>query len=152
MTPEQMKTRTKQFGLRVLRLVASLPRNRTGDVIGRQLLRAGTSVGANYRAACRSRTDKDFLARMGIVEEEADEVLYWLELLAAADIVKAERLADLQSEGDEILAMVVASIKTVKRRMGTARKAKSESPAVNPKSEFRIPNSINPKSEFRNPN
>ncbi|MFO8014705.1 MAG: four helix bundle protein [Phycisphaerae bacterium] len=152
MTPDEMKTRTRQFALRVLHLVASLPRNRTGDVIGRQLLRAGTSVGANYRAACRSRTDKDFLARMGIVEEEADEVLYWLDLLTEADIVQAERLAELKAEGDEIPAMVVASIKTVKRRMGTARKAKSESPAVNPKSELRIPNSINPNSEIRNPN
>jgi len=151
MTPDEMKTRTRTFALRILRLVASLPRNRTGDVIGRQLLRAGTSVGANYRAACRSRTDKDFLARMGIVEEEADEVLYWLELLAEADIVKAKRLADLQAEGNEILAMIVASIKTVKRRTGGVRKNVADAPAVNPKSEFRIPNSANPKSEIRNP-
>jgi len=141
MTPDEMKTRTKQFGLRVIRLVASLPRNRTGDVIGRQLLRAGTSVGANYRAACRSRTDKDLLTRMGIVEEEADEVLYWLELLAEANIVKAERLADLQAEGDEILAMVVASIRTVKRRMSIAHKAGRSPLAVNPKSEIRNPKS-----------
>jgi len=135
-----MKRHTKRFGLRVIRLVASLPRNRTADVLGRQLLRAGTSVGANYRAACRSRTDKDFLARMGIVEEEADEALYWLELLADADIVKAERLADLQAEGEEILAMVVASIKTVKRRIGRARMRTLESSVVNPKSEIRNPN------------
>jgi len=151
MTPDEMKTRTRTFALRILRLVASLPRNRTGDVIGRQLLRAGTSVGANYRAACRSRTDKDFLARMGIVEEEADEVLYWLELLAEADIVKGERLADLQAEGNEILAMVVASIRTVKRRIGKGRKTRLKSPAVNPKSEIRNPKSEFGQSEIRNP-
>jgi len=139
MTPDEMKTRAKQFGLRVIRLAASLPRNRMGDDIGRQLLRAGTSIGANYRVACRSRTDKDFLARMGIVEEEADEALYWLELLADDGIVTAERLVDLQTEGNEILAIVVASNNTVKRRLGTARKPKIDSFAVNPKSAIRNP-------------
>ena len=75
MTPEEMKERTLQLGLRVIRVVEALPRTRASDVIGRQLLKAGTSVGANYRASCRSRSDADFLARMGVVEEEADETI-----------------------------------------------------------------------------
>jgi len=141
MTPEEMKARTMQYALRVIRLVASLPHNREGDVLGRQLLKAGTSVGANYRAACRSRTDKDFQARMGIVEEEADETLYWLEVLAESGIVKAERLADLHAEGEEILAIVVASLKTVKRRMRGGTRVASGSRAVNPKPEIRNPKS-----------
>jgi len=133
-TPEEMKKRTKDFGLRVIRLVAALPRDRASDVLGRQLLKAGTSVGANYRAACRSRSDADFLARMGIVEEEADEAVYWLEMLAAAGLVPQKRLADLKHEGEEILSIVVASIRTVKARM--RRPPARQSEIRNPKSEI----------------
>ena len=88
MNREEMKRRTKQFALRVIRLVESLPRGRTADVIGKQLLRSGTSVGANYRSACRAKSPADFISKMGIVEEEADESLYWMELL----IVSNERI------------------------------------------------------------
>ena len=95
MTPEEMKQRTKAFGLRVIRLVAALPKDRASDVLGRQLLKAGTSVGANYRAACRSRSDGDFLARMGVVEEEVDESVYWIEMLAEAGLVPEKRLTNL---------------------------------------------------------
>jgi len=130
MTPEEMKQRTKRFALRVIRVVVALPRSNVTDVIGRQLLRAGTSVGANYRAACRSRSDGDFLARMGIVEEEADEALYWMEMLVETSLLKADRLADLRREGEEILAIVVASLKTVKKR-------KQRRTSANPKSEIR---------------
>jgi len=134
MTPEDMKRRTKEFGLRVLRLAASLPRNPVGDVVRRQLLRAGTGVGANYRAVCRSRSDADFLARMGVVEEEADEPLYWLEVLGESGLVKADRLAPLRGEAEEILSVVVASIKTVKARARRPRRGQSE--IRNPKSEI----------------
>ena len=134
MTPDEMKKRTKQFGLRVIRLVTATPRSTVTDVIGRQLLKAGTSVGANYRAACRSRSDGDFLARMGIVEEEADESLYWMEMLAECGLVKTDRIADLRHEGQEILAIVVASIKTARQRTRKARRRQSE--IRNPKSEM----------------
>jgi four helix bundle protein len=134
MTPQEMKERTKQFGLRVLRLVSALPRNRSTDVLGRQLLRSGTSIGANYRAACRSRSDGDFLARMGIVEEEADETLYWLEMISAAKLVADNRLDDLHNEGEQILSIVVASIRTVKAR--TRKRSGPQSEIRNPKSEM----------------
>ena len=114
MTPDEMKKRTKQFGLRVIRLVGAMPGSKVSDVIGRQLLRAGTGVGANYRAACRSRSDGDFLARMGIVEEEADESLYWMEMLIDADFIKSRALAALMKEAEEILAIVVSSINTAR--------------------------------------
>jgi len=78
---EEMKQRTKQFALRVIKLVAALPKSREADVIGRQLLRSATSVGANYRSACRARSKADFISKIGIVEEESDESLYWLELI-----------------------------------------------------------------------
>ena len=115
---EEMKRRTKQFGLRVIRLVASLPKGRTAEVIGWQLLRSGTSVGANYRAACRAKSTADFISKMGTVEEEADESLYWMELLVEARIVKLEALEPLMKEADELLAITVASINTAKRRAG----------------------------------
>jgi four helix bundle protein len=116
MEREQLQHRTKQFALRVIRLVESLPKGRMADVLGRQLLRSATSVGANYRAACRAKSTADFIAKMGIVEEETDESLYWMELLIEAGIVKAELLEALMKEADELLAMTVASINTARKR------------------------------------
>jgi four helix bundle protein len=112
---EEMKRRTKQFALRAVNLVESIPRGQTADVMGRQLLRSGTSVGANYRAACRAKSTADFIAKMGIVEEEADESLYWMELLIEAGIVKAELLELLMKEGNELLAITVSSINTARK-------------------------------------
>jgi four helix bundle protein len=112
---EQLKLRTKQFALRVIRLVEALSSGKTADVLGRQLLRSGTSVGANYRAACRAKSTADFIAKMGIVEEETDESVYWMELLVEAGITKAELLESLMKEGNEILAITVASINTAKK-------------------------------------
>ena len=109
------ETRTKAFALRVLRAAESLSDSRSERVIARQLLRAGTSVGANYRSACRARSTRDFVAKMGIVEEECDESLYWMELLVEAGIVPRKRLAALMAEGEELLAMVVASIRTARQ-------------------------------------
>jgi len=105
MNSDELKARTKQFTLRVIRLVESLPRGRTADVIGRQLLRSGTSVGANYRAACRAKSTADFISKMGTVEEESDESLYWMELLIEAKIVESDKLESLMKEADELLAI-----------------------------------------------
>jgi four helix bundle protein len=115
---EELKQRTKQFALRVIRLIKALPRSKTGDVIGRQLLRSATSVGANYRAACRAKSTADFISKMGTVEEEADESLYWMELLIEAGLVKAERLKPLLQEADELVAITVSSINTAKKKVG----------------------------------
>jgi four helix bundle protein len=114
MNEQQFKNRTKQVGLRIIRVVEALPSTRTADVIGRQLLRCGTSVGANYRAASRGRSPADVLSKLAIVEEEADESLYWLELLIESSILPAARLKQLMGEIDQILAMVVASQKTLR--------------------------------------
>jgi four helix bundle protein len=108
--------RTMQFGLRVIRLVESLPKSQTAHVIGNQLLRAGTSVGANYRSALRGKSRADFIAKLGIVEEECDEALYWMQMLIEAGIVKNSRLVELMNEADEIIAIVVSSIKTARLR------------------------------------
>jgi four helix bundle protein len=114
MRNRDLKVRTKAFALDIIRFTESLPRNRTAEVIGRQLLRCGTSVGANYRAACRSRSQADFIAKMGIVEEEADECLYWMDLLIESRIVERELASKLMSEADELVSIVVASIKTAR--------------------------------------
>ena len=116
MTPKELKERTKAYALRIIRLVDALPAGRSTDVLGRQLLRAGTSVGANYRAACRARSHADFVPKLGIVEEECDESLYWMELLVAAKKVPATRVANLMAEGNELLAIVVASLRTSRTR------------------------------------
>ena len=118
MNEEDLKRRTRQFALRIIRLVQALPKGRVPDVIGGQLLRCGTSVGANYRAACRAKSAADFVAKIAIVEEELDESVYWMELLIEAGLVKAQRLGALLKEADELLAISVSSIKTMRRRRG----------------------------------
>jgi four helix bundle protein len=115
-----LKDRTKQFALNVIRLCESLPKGKRADVIGRQLLRCGTSVGANYRAACRARSVAEFIAKMGIVEEECDECLYWMELLVEAGLMSEEGVSELMGEANELLAITVASIKTARKK--TAKK------------------------------
>jgi len=112
-----LKKRTKQFGLRVIRLVESLPNAQTARTIGNQLLRSGMSVGANYRAACRGRSKADFIAKAGISLEEADECLYWMEMLQEAGIVPTEKLKDLMKEADELVAIFTTSIKTAKTNL-----------------------------------
>ena len=116
MTEELFKPRTKQLALDIISLVESLPTSRTANVIGRQLIRSGTSIGANYRAACRGKSKADLLFKLSIVEEEADETVYWLELLIESHIVSKARVAALLKETDEIIAMIVASIKTLRER------------------------------------
>ena len=116
MNEREFKQRTKNLALRVIRLVEALPSTPSARVIGKQLLRSATSVGANYRTACRAKSTADILNKLAIVEEEADESLYWLELLAEAEIVPEVKLKSLMSEVDEIVAMIVASIKTIRSR------------------------------------
>ncbi|MCL5997175.1 MAG: four helix bundle protein [Chloroflexi bacterium] len=116
MDEQQFKDRTKRLALNIIRLVEALPTTTTANTIGRQLLRCGTSVGANYRAACRAKSTADMLAKLGIVEEEADETLYWMELLIDTRLVPSTLVADLMKETDEIVAMTVASEKTLRYR------------------------------------
>jgi four helix bundle protein len=115
MTPDELKRRTKQFGLRVIRLVESLPKTRIAAAIGDQLLHCGTSVGANYRAACRGRSMADFIAKIGIVEEEADESAYWLEMLVEAKVLRPDAVAELLAEANELTAIMAKSRKTAKQ-------------------------------------
>jgi four helix bundle protein len=117
MQPEDLKRRTKGFALRVIRLARALPKNPVGDVIGRQLLRSGTSVGANYRAACRARSASDFISKMHIVQEEADESLYWMELLVEGGFVPKSQMKGLMQETEELVAIIVASINTARRKV-----------------------------------
>jgi four helix bundle protein len=105
---------TKQFALEIIRFVGALPSTKTFNVIGSQLLRAGTSVGANYRSSCRAKSLADFIAKMKVVEEECDESVYWLELLVEAGEVRAELASGLMCEASQILSMTVASIRTAR--------------------------------------
>ncbi len=114
MNPDDFNRKTRAFAIRVIRLVQALPKLSVGDVLGKQLLRCGTSVGANCRAACRAKSRADFIAKMKIVEEECDESLYWMDLLIESEQVKAALLRDLMKEAEETLALVVASIKTAR--------------------------------------
>ena len=116
MTTKELKERTFQFGIRVVRVVESLPKGDIPRTLGQQLLRAGTSVGANYRAAALARSRADFIAKLGIVEEECDETLFWMELLVALKLIKRSRLANLLREGDELLSIIVSSINTARKR------------------------------------
>ena len=114
MTPEELKRRTKAFDLRVIRVFKALPRNGEARTLGKQMLRSGTSVAANYRAVCRSRSKAEFLARLGVVVEEIDETVLWLELLADSEIFPRDRLKELQKEAKELLAIFFASQLTAK--------------------------------------
>ena len=114
MNADEMKKRTRAFALRVIRLVESLPNTKTADVIGKQLLRCSMSVGANYRASCRAKSQADFVAKMGIVEEEADEAIYWIEILVESGLIGKDRVANLLDEANQIVAIVVTSIKTAR--------------------------------------
>ncbi|MBE7474548.1 MAG: four helix bundle protein [Anaerolineae bacterium] len=123
MNEEEFKRRTKQLGLRVIKVVEALPRGLAAEIIGKQLLRAATSIGANYRADCRAKSVPDIINKLKIVEEESDETLYWLEILCEANLIPQTRLADLMSETNEVLAMTVASIKTLRQRQTSNRKS-----------------------------
>jgi len=114
MTREEMKRRTKEYANRVVKLCSAPPSNWVAQTLGKQLLRSGTSVGANYRAVCRAKSTSDFINKLRIVEEECDESLFWMELLVDNNIIKSSRLAGLMKEANEILAIVVSSAKTAR--------------------------------------
>jgi len=106
-----LQQRTKQLALRIIKLFQAIPKTNEADIIGKQLLRSSTSVGANYRAACRARSPKEFYSKLSIVIEEADETMYWIELLMDANIIKASLLVDLLHENEEILKIIVSARK-----------------------------------------
>jgi four helix bundle protein len=112
----ELRDRTKHFALRIIRLFGALPKTVEAQVIGKQILRSGTSVAANYREACRARTDSELISKLTIVEQELDETELWLELIAESGIMPEARLLELRSECEELLRMTVASIKTLKTR------------------------------------
>jgi four helix bundle protein len=127
-TRDVLQRRMRTLSVDAVRLTDELPRTRAANVISLQLIRSATSVAANYRSACRARSRRDFIAKMGIVEEEADETHFWLELLSDCGLATASRLAPLCREANELLAITVASIRT-------ARKARTD----NPQSAIRNP-------------
>jgi four helix bundle protein len=116
MTTQELKNRTFEFGVRVISAAEALPKTETARILGRQLLRAGTSVGANYRAAARARSQADFISKLGVVEEECDESAYWMEVIIARKLLRRAQLKGLLAEADELLAIIVASTKTARRR------------------------------------
>ena len=115
MTPKELKDRTKRFAVDVVQLTRELPNSLDGRRIGQQFLDAGTSGAANYRASCRARSRAEFIAKLGVVEEEADETLFWLELMVDSKIVTYQRAEKLMREANELTAIFVASLKTAKR-------------------------------------
>ena len=115
MTPKELKDRTRRFAVDVVQLTRELPNTLDGRRIGQQFLDAGTSVAANYRSACRARSHAEFVAKMGIVEEESDEALFWLELMVDSKLVTQHRVEKLMNEANELTAIFVASLKTAKR-------------------------------------
>src|SRR6266850_5563417 len=123
-----LKRRTKAFALRILKLVDALPKTTAGRALASQIVRSGTSIAANYRAACHARSTADFIAKMGIVEEESDETLFWLKLLEESELVSATKFAAIKQEANELIAITIASIKTARRNRSS-------------NSAFRTPNS-----------
>ncbi|PYJ77838.1 MAG: four helix bundle protein [Verrucomicrobia bacterium] len=114
MSEPDLKKRTKAFALRILKLVDALPKTTAGRALASQIVRSDTSIAANYRAACRAKSTADFIAKMGIVEEEADGTLFWLELLEDSKLVPAAKLTAIKQEANELIAITVVSIKTAR--------------------------------------
>lgn len=117
MNEQEMIARTKQFALRIMKLVGALPKTIQGRAIGNQMMRSGTSVAANYRAACRARSKIEFIAKLGTVEEEADETAFWLELIIEGGLLKPQQIDPLLSEASELVAITAASKKTASRTL-----------------------------------
>ena len=129
MDKQGLKDRTKSFALRVIRLVRALPNTVEGREIGKQLLRCGTSVAANYRSACRARSKVEFLSKLGIVEEEADESAFWLELIIETKLLERHQVESLLKEANELVAIMVSSRKSTRRSI-------NQSKIQNPKSKI----------------
>jgi len=113
--PEELKQRTRAFAVRVVKMTEALPKRRAGDIIARQVICSATAVGANYRAACRARSHREFTAKIGVVEEEADETLYWLEILVETGLMEEARLKDLSQEAKELTAIFTSASHTARQ-------------------------------------
>jgi four helix bundle protein len=113
----ELKKRTQEFGVAVIKMVDSLPNNKIGDIVGKQLLRSATSVGANYRSACKARSKADFISRIMIVEEEADESLYWMEIIRELKLLPEKQLTPLLSEANELTATFASTAITAKTNL-----------------------------------
>jgi four helix bundle protein len=114
--PESLRDRTKAFAIRIVRLFRSLPNSPDAQIIGKQILRSGTAVGANYRSACRARSRQEFAARIGIVLEEADETVFWLELLEETGVIKHDRMTDLLGEARQLTAIFTTAQRTAREK------------------------------------
>jgi four helix bundle protein len=125
MDEKTFKARTKKLAVAIIKQMDTLPHSRAADVIARQVIRSGTSIGANYRAASRAKSTADMINKLKIVEEEADETEYWLEILVETGLLSQEQIANIHKETDEILAMTVASIKTLRNRKSSIQNQKS---------------------------
>jgi four helix bundle protein len=136
MNAQELKERTKQFALRVMRLVDSLPRTPKGNALAGQLVRSGMSVAANYRAACRGRSRAEFISKIGVVEEEADETALWFELIVADKILPKTKIRQLLAEANELVAIMAASYISAARNKTRASSFKSQSAIRNQKSEI----------------
>lgn len=113
---EQIKKRTKQIGLDVIKLVDELPNTPSAWIIAKQIIRSSTSVGSNYRAACRAKSSADFINKLKIVEEEADETQFWLEIIEESNLINSVRIESIKKEVNEIIAITVASINTARHK------------------------------------
>jgi len=137
MNPQELKERTKQFALRVMRLVDALPKTPKGKAIAGQLVRSGTSVAANYRAACRGRSKAEFISKIGVVEEEADETALWLELIVADRLLPEKKVASLLREANELVAIMAASYISASRAQQSTSSRNSQSAIRSQKSAIR---------------
>ena len=122
----ELKKRLQAFALRIIKLTESLPNTVTGRTLGNQVIRSGTSPGANYRAACLGKSDKDFLNKLKMVEEELDETIYWLELIVLSKMIKEDLLNDLITENHELLKIIVSSVTTMKKKLNTDKNKPSD--------------------------
>jgi four helix bundle protein len=123
MSKSDLRERTKAFALRAIKLATALPGGRMGDVIGRQVLKSGTSIGSNWREACRASSKRHFVTTSEICLREADETLYWLEILSESNVVKAARLAPMMDECNQLVAIFVSTVKRAKQELGKRRKS-----------------------------
>jgi four helix bundle protein len=123
MKPEELKERTKRFALRVMRLVDALPKSTKGRALAGQLVRSGMSVAANYRAACRGRSRAEFVAKIGVAEEEADETALWLELIIADKLLTEKKVQSLLTEANELVAIMAASYMSARRNSAPPQKS-----------------------------
>ena len=143
MDRNELKSRTKQFALRIVRLSSALPKNREGEVLGRQVLKSGTSIGANYREAIRASSRKQFISTLEISIREAEETIYWLELLGESEIIHPDRLQGLMEECNQLLAILTSTVRTAKQKKrdenSSAQRSRVDSARSNQNSEIRNP-------------